>query len=241
MRIDGRRTDELRPLKLELGYTRYAEGSVLITQGQTIVLCNATVEDRLPPWMSRQASGDDAERGWVTAEYGMLPRSTHTRTARETTPQARTQEIRRLIARSLRAGVDLNLLGKRQILVDCDVLQADGGTRTASITGGYVALALALRKLIAAGVVPARVMLSPVAAVSAGVLGGEPLSDLCYEEDARAEVDFNIVMNGAGRFIELQGTAEAEPFDRRMLNCLLDLASVGIGELLRAQRLALEP
>ena len=245
MRIDGRRTDELRPLKLELGYTRYAEGSVLIAQGQTVVLCNATVEDRLPPWMqraeSRGAAGEEGERGWVTAEYSMLPRSTHTRTQRETTPQPRTQEIRRLIARSLRASVDLSLLGRRQILVDCDVLQADGGTRTASITGGYVALALALRKLIAAGTVPAKAMLSPVAAVSAGILGGQPLLDLCYEEDARAEVDFNIVMNGEGRFIELQGTAEADPFDRAMLNRLLDLAAVGIGGLLRTQREALEP
>jgi len=245
MRIDGRRTDELRPLKLELGYTRYAEGSVLIAQGQTVVLCNATVEDRLPPWMqraeSRGAGGEEGERGWVTAEYSMLPRSTHTRTQRETTPQPRTQEIRRLIARSLRASVDLSLLGRRQILVDCDVLQADGGTRTASITGGYVALALALRKLIAAGTVPAKAMLSPVAAVSAGILGGQPLLDLCYEEDARAEVDFNIVMNGEGRFIELQGTAEADPFDRAMLNRLLDLAAVGIGGLLRTQREALEP
>jgi ribonuclease PH len=236
MRIDGRRVDELRPLKLELGYTRYAEGSVLITQGQTVVLCNATVEDRLPPWMQRE----EGERGWVTAEYSMLPRSTHTRTARETTPQARTQEIRRLIARSLRAGVDLNALGRRQIIVDCDVLQADGGTRTASITGGYLALALALRKLIAAGTIPAQVILSPVAAVSAGILGGEPLLDLCYEEDARAEVDFNIVMNGEGRFIELQGTAEADPFDRVLLNRLLDLAAGGIGGLLRVQREALE-
>jgi ribonuclease PH len=236
MRIDGRRTDELRPLKLDIGYTRYAEGSVLITQGHTVVLCNATVEHRLPAWMQSQ----EGERGWVTAEYSMLPRSTHTRTPRETTPQARTQEIRRLIGRSLRASVNLDLLGRRQIIVDCDVLQADGGTRTASITGGYVALALALRKLVAAGTTPANVMLSPVAAVSAGVVGGEALLDLCYEEDARAEVDFNIVMNGEGRFIELQGTAEADPFDRILLNRLLDLAAQGIGNLLQAQREALE-
>jgi ribonuclease PH len=171
----------------------------------------------------------------------MLPRSTHSRTPRETTPQARTQEIRRLIGRSLRAGVDLDLLGRRQVIVDCDVLQADGGTRTASITGGYVALALALRKLIAGGAMPSRAMLSPVAAVSAGILGGEPLLDLCYKEDARAEVDFNIVMNGEGRFIELQGTAEAAPFDRVLLNRLLDLAAQGIGDLLQTQRAALEP
>jgi ribonuclease PH len=235
MRNDGRRTDELRPIRMETGYTRYAEGSVLISQGHTIVLCNATVEDRLPPWMQRA----DGERGWVTAEYSMLPRSTHSRTPRETTPQPRTQEIRRLIGRSLRASVTLDLLGRRQIIVDCDVLQADGGTRTASVTGGYVALALALRKLIDAGVVPAKAMASPVAAVSAGILGGEPLLDLCYEEDARAEVDFNLVMNGEGCFIELQGTAEANPFDRVMLNHLLDLASGGIGGLLQAQRQAL--
>ena len=142
MRVDGRRTDELRPVRIEVGYTRYAEGSVLITQGQTIVLCNATVEDRLPPWMVSSTSPQE-ERGWVTAEYSMLPRSTHTRTRRETTPQPRTQEIRRIVARSLRAAVDLSLLGRRQVIVDCDVLQADGGTRTASVTGGYVALALA--------------------------------------------------------------------------------------------------
>jgi ribonuclease PH len=240
MRIDGRRTDELRPLKLELGYTRYAEGSVLITQGQTVVLCNASVEDRVPAWMQRAESGGETERGWITAEYSMLPRSTHTRTPRETTPQARTQEIRRLIARSLRAAVDLDELGRRQILVDCDVLQADGGTRTASITGGYVALVLALRKLVAEGAVPPTAMRSPVAAVSAGVVGGEPLLDLCYEEDARADVDFNIVMNAEGRFIELQGTAEADPFDRDMLSRLLDLAFGGIGQLLRAQTAALE-
>jgi ribonuclease PH len=237
MRIEGRRSDELRPLRLETGYTRYAEGSVLITQGNTVVLCNATVEDRLPPWMQRA----EGERGWVTAEYSMLPRSTHSRTPRETTPQARTQEIRRLIGRSLRASVHLHLLGRRQIIVDCDVLQADGGTRTASVTGGYVALALALRKLIDAGAAPAGVMASPVAAVSAGIVGGEPLLDLCYEEDVRAETDFNIVMNGEGRFIELQGTAEANPFDRSLLNRLLDLAAGGIGGLLRAQSEALAP
>ncbi len=235
MRIDGRRSDELRPVKIELGYTRYAEGSALITQGQTVVLCNASIEDRLPAWMQRE----EGERGWVTAEYAMLPRSTHTRTPRETIPQPRTQEIRRLIARSLRASVDLEMLGKRQIIVDCDVLQADGGTRTASITGGYLALALALRRLIAAGEVPAGVMLAPVAAVSVGVADGEPLLDLCYDEDARAAVDLNVVMNRDGRFIELQGTAERQPFDRAMLNRLLDLAAAGIGELLRVQHEAL--
>ncbi|PKO22637.1 MAG: ribonuclease PH [Chloroflexi bacterium HGW-Chloroflexi-1] len=236
MRIDGRRTDALRPVKLELGYTAYAEGSVLITQGRTAVLCNATVEDRLPAWLLREG----AEHGWVTAEYGMLPRSTHTRSPRETTPQARTQEIRRLIARSLRAAVDLNLLGRRQIVVDCDVLQADGSTRTASVTGGYVALALALRKLIAAGDVRPEIMLAPVAAVSVGVVAGQALLDLCYEEDVRTEVDLNAVMNADGRFVELQGTAEGQPFDRATLNRLLDLAAGGIGDLLRAQRAVLD-
>jgi ribonuclease PH len=231
MRHDGRRTNQLRPVRLEPGYTRYAEGSVLISQGQTVVLCNATVEERLPPWLLTPGE----ERGWVTAEYSLLPRSTHTRTARETTPQARTQEIRRLIGRSLRAAVDLRLLGKRQVIVDCDVLQADGGTRTAAVTGGYVALALAVRKLIAAGAVPAEALLAPVAAVSVGVVGGEALLDLSYDEDVSADVDLNAVMNRAGRFIELQGTAEREPFDRAMLSRLLDLAAGGIGDLLCAQ------
>lgn len=235
MRTDGRRTDQLRPLKLEPGYTRYAEGSVLITQGNTVVLCNATVDDRLPPWMLRE----NGDRGWVTGEYAMLPRATHTRSQRETTPQARTQEIRRLIGRSLRAAVNLDLLGRRQIIVDCDVIQADGGTRTASVTGGYVALALALRKLIAAGTVPPETLLAPVAAVSVGIVNGEPLLDLAYDEDLRAEVDMNIVMNAAGRYVEVQGTAEHQPFDRTALNRLLDLAAAGIGELLAAQREAL--
>lgn len=203
-----------------------------MTQGDTVVLCNATVDEQLPPWMMRARE----ERGWVTAEYAMLPRSTLTRTQRETTPQARTQEIRRLIGRSLRAAVNLELLGKRQIIVDCDVLQADGGTRTASVTGGYVALALAARKLIANGTVPQGALLAPVAAVSVGVVRGEPLLDLCYEEDLHADVDMNVVMNRDGRFIEVQGTAEHNPFDRAMLNRLLDLATGGVGELLQMQQ-----
>jgi ribonuclease PH len=234
MRGDNRRSDELRPVRLELGYTRWAEGSVLVTQGDTVVLCNATVEDRLPPWMK-----DEKNRGWVTAEYAMLPRSTHTRSLRETTPQARTQEIRRLVGRSLRAAVNLDLLPRRQIIVDCDVLQADGGTRTASITGGYVALVLALRRLMAEQVAPSDILLSPVAAISAGVIDGEPLLDLCYAEDVRAEADFNIVMNGEGRYIEVQGTAEHKPFDRTMLDRLLNMAAGGIGTLLALQREAL--
>jgi ribonuclease PH len=235
MRVDGRRSEELRPVRLELGYTRYAEGSVLISQGQTVVLCNASVEERLPSWM--QSNGQVG--GWVTAEYSLLPRSTHTRTPRETTPQARTQEIRRIVARSLRAAVDLSVLGRRQVIVDCDVLQADAGTRTASVTGGYVALVLALRKLVDAGLVPAGVFLSPVAAVSVGVMDGESLLDLCYQEDVRADVDLNLVMNRDGRYIDLQGTAEHQPFDRATLTGLLDLAAGGIGELLRVQQAAL--
>lgn len=235
MRVDRRRTDQLRPVKLEIGYTRWAEGSVLVTQGETVVLCNATIDEQLPPWMLRARE----ERGWVTAEYAMLPRSTLTRTPRETTPQPRTQEIRRLIGRSLRAAVNLELLGKRQIIVDCDVLQADGGTRTAAVTGGYVALALALRKIVAGGYAPPATQLAPVAAVSVGVVDGEPLLDLCYDEDLRAEVDMNVVMNRDGRFIELQGTAEHKPFDRAALNRLLDLAAGGVGELLRIQEDAL--
>jgi ribonuclease PH len=219
-----------------LGYTRYAEGSVLVSQGNTRVLCNATVEDRLPRWMVER--GD--KRGWVTAEYGMLPRSTHTRTPRETgVPQARTQEIKRLIGRSLRAAVNLELLGQRQVTVDCDVLQADGGTRTAAVTGGYVALALALRGVIAAGRAAPAVLASPVAAVSVGMVDGEGFLDLCYEEDSQAEVDLNLVMNGEGRIIELQGTAERRPFERGTLNHLLDLATEGIGRLLELQRAAL--
>jgi len=233
MRIDGRRPNELRAVTMEPGYTRYAEGSVLISQGNTRVLCNATVEERLPRWL--QESGQ--KRGWVTAEYAMLPRSTHTRTPRETlTPQSRTMEIRRLVGRSLRAAVDLNLLGQRQVIVDCDVLQADGGTRTAAVTGGYVALCLALRRLINAGEVRPEVLVSPVAAVSVGIVDGEPLLDLCYEEDSAAQVDMNLVMNGQGRMVELQGTAEQRPFDRATLNGLLDLAETGIGHLLELQR-----
>jgi len=236
MRSDHRRTDELRPVQLEIGYSRYAEGSCLITQGDTVVLCNATIEEKLPVWMQREPS----ERGWVTAEYSMLPRSTLTRTPRETTPQARTQEIRRVIARSLRAAVDLDRLGRRQIIVDCDVLQADGGTRTASVTGGYVALALAVRRLTEAGLVGPGVLRAAVAAVSVGVVGSEPMLDLCYEEDFRAEVDMNAVMNAEGRFIEVQGTAESQPFDRATLDRLLELAASGIGALLSLQQAALQ-
>jgi ribonuclease PH len=232
MRSDGRRPDELRPVSLTPGYIKYPEGSVLVTFGDTRVLCNVTVEDRLPAWLFRSRE----RHGWVTAEYALLPRATQLRTERETRGlRGRTQEIRRLIARSLRAAVDLDLLGERQCIVDCDVLQADGGTRTAAITGGYVALALAIRKLAGDGVVPPETLRRSVAAVSVGIVDGEPLLDLNYNEDNRADVDLNVVMAGDGRFVEVQGTAEGEPFDRAAVDAMLDLAQSGIQQLVKIQ------
>lgn len=232
-RKDGRRADELRPIQITTGFSKYAEGSALICLGDTHVLCNVTVEDSVPAY--RLGKG-----GWVTAEYALLPRSTLTRTPRETAGlTARTQEIRRLIGRSLRASVDLALLGERTFIADCDVLQADGGTRTAAITGAYVALAIAVRRLIAAGEVDARALLAPVAAVSVGMVGGELLLDLCYAEDMAADVDFNVVMNAKGHYVEVQGTAEGRPFSHSDLLRLLDLAQRGIGRLLAAQEQAL--
>lgn len=236
MRIDGRKAGQLRPVAITSGYIAYPEGSVLIAMGGTRVLCNVTVEPGVPNWMRAQG----VPGGWVTGEYALLPRATHTRTPRETHgPGGRTHEIRRLIGRSLRAAVDLEQLGARTCIVDCDVLQADGGTRTAAITGGYVALALALDKLIQAGQLPPEVLKSQVAAISAGLVAGEPLLDLCYAEDVQAGVDINVVMNSAGEFIEVQGTAEGDPFSRAALDQLLDLAYKGIGELLAIQRAAL--
>ncbi|MBC8446842.1 MAG: ribonuclease PH, partial [Chloroflexi bacterium] len=215
MRKDERAADELRPVQLTLDYVQYAEGSVLIAMGGTRVLCNVSVEDRLPRWLLNQSGG---KQGWLTAEYALLPRSTHTRTPRETQGlRGRTQEIRRFIGRSLRAAVNLELLGERQLMVDCDVLQADGGTRTAAVTGGYVAVALALRRLIVQGAVPAGVLRTPVAAVSVGVVDGLPLLDLDYGEDSRAAVDGNVVMTAAGELVEAQFTAEGRPFDRAAL------------------------
>jgi ribonuclease PH len=235
MRRDGRAWDEMRPVRFSPGFVEYAEGSVLTGFGGTRVLCNATVEPSVPAW--RQGSG----AGWVTAEYALLPRSTQRRTRRETMGlRGRTQEIQRLIGRSLRMGVDLELLGERTIIVDCDVLQADGGTRTASITGGYVALALAIRELIAQKVVPAQVLVTPVAAISLGLVEGELLLDLDYEEDSAAMADFNLVMTGDGRLVEVQGTAEAAPFDRAALDAVLDLAAHGIEQLLAQQQQVLE-
>ena len=233
-RVDGRACDALRPVTITTNYVSYPEGSALIEMGQTRVLCNASVTPNVPPWLAGTG------RGWVTAEYALLPRSTHTRTPRETSGLGgRTHEIRRLIGRSLRAGVDLERLGERQIIVDCDVIQADGGTRTAAITGGYVALALALRRLVRDGQVSPEVLVTSVAAVSAGVVDGAAMVDLCYEEDHRADVDFNVVMTGQGRFVEVQGTAERHPFDRRSMDELLELAVRGIEQLLEGQRQAL--
>lgn len=235
IRTDGRRPAELRPLTITPGYLQHAEGSALIDMGETRVLCAVSVEDRIP----RFALGSGS--GWITAEYGMLPRSTHTRTPRETSGRSgRTAEIQRLIGRSLRSVTKLDLLGERTFVVDCDVIKADGGTRTAAITGAYVALAQALDKLIRAEKLRAYPVRCAVAAVSAGILDGVPLLDLNYEEDFRAAADFNIVMTEAGEFPEIQGTGEAHPFTRAEMNDLLDLAETGIRRLFDAQRSVLE-
>jgi ribonuclease PH len=235
-RPDGRPADELRPISIELGVQDWAEGSVLFSQGRTKVLVAASVLEESPRWM--RGTG----RGWVTAEYGMLPRATAERTSREVTrgrPSGRTQEIQRLIGRSLRAVTDLSRLGERTITIDCDVLLADAGTRCASISAGYLALAQAVRMLEETGVAKAGVLTDTVAAVSVGIVGGAPLLDLSYEEDAGAEVDCNVVMTGAGALVEVQGTAEGLPFSRAELDTLLDLAEAGIKRLTQAQRDAL--
>ena len=237
MRPSGRAPEELRTISLTRGFTNHAEGSVLVEFGQTRVLCTASVEDRVPPWLRNK------NRGWVTAEYGMLPRATGSRNDREAArgrQQGRTIEIQRLIGRSLRAVVDLEALGERRIVVDCDVLQADGGTRTASITGGYVALAEAIGMLMKAGKVRRNPLHGHVAAVSVGIYQGTPVLDLDYAEDSEAETDMNVVMNDAGHFIEVQGTAEGHAFRRAELDSMLDLASDGIASLIQAQRTALE-
>ena len=235
-RTDGRANDELRPVAWELGYQEWADGSVLLSMGKTRVLVAASVSDDAPRWL--KGTG----KGWVTGEYSMLPRATSERSPREVNkgrPGGRTQEIQRLIGRSLRSVTDLGKLGERTITIDCDVLQADAGTRTASITGGYVALALAVRGLARAGLVSDDVLTDSVAAVSAGMVGGEARLDLCYEEDAGADVDFNVVMTGSGDLVEVQGTAEGQPFTRAELEALLDLAGSGIAELTKLQREAL--
>lgn len=237
MSTPARQPDELRPVSFELDYTKYAEGSVLVSMGNTKVLCNASVEEKLPPWL-RYAK---KRHGWVTAEYSMLPRSTHDRSRRETgAPKGRTQEIQRLIARSLRGAVDLEMLGERQITVDCDVLQADGGTRTASITGGYVALALAVKRLQKRELVKLGTLNQPLAAVSVGIVDGLAYLDLDYQLDVNADVDMNVVMTADGRFMEVQGTAEGAPFDKGALDAMLFLADMGIKQLLAKQAEALE-
>ncbi|MEU0453077.1 ribonuclease PH [Streptomyces sp. NPDC006129] len=238
-RIDGRTPQQLRPITIERGWSKHAEGSVLVSFGDTKVFCTASVTEGVPRW--RKGSGE----GWVTAEYSMLPRSTNTRGDRESVKGrigGRTHEISRLIGRSLRAVIDYKALGENTIVLDCDVLQADGGTRTAAITGAYVALADAVawaqrKKLIKAGRQP---LTGTVSAVSVGIVGGVPLLDLCYEEDVKAETDMNVVCTGDGRFVEIQGTAEAEPFAREELNALLDLAVAGCTELAAHQRTALD-
>jgi len=235
-RPDGRAARELRPVSWELGYQECADGSVLFSMGKTRVLIAASVADEAPRWLKGTGSG------WVTGEYSMLPRATQERSPREVNkgrPGGRTQEIQRLIGRSLRAVTDLERLGERTITIDCDVLQADAGTRTASITGGYIALALAVRGLADRRLVPEDLLTDSVAAVSVGMVEGEPRLDLCYEEDAGADVDFNVVMTGAGSFVEVQGTAEGQAFTRAELDTLLDLAATGIVELTKVQREAL--
>ncbi len=236
-RFDGRLPNHLRPIQFETNFTKWAEGSVLTKFGDTHVLCNVSLEDSLPGWLKYS----DNPHGWLTAEYAMLPRSTQTRTRREQRwPKGRTQEISRLIGRSLRMAVDLDVLGERTLTIDCDVLQADGGTRTAAITGGYVATALALKPLIAAGELPETVLRNQVAAISVGIVAGESLLDLPYVEDVAAEADFNVVMTAAGDLIEVQGTAEKEPFPRAKLDELVDLAALGIAELTKMQTAVLE-
>jgi ribonuclease PH len=232
-REDGRALDELRPVAFVRDFTEFAPGSVLVTMGRTKVLCTASLEDRVPPWM--RGSG----RGWVTAEYSMLPGSTPERVDREAArgrQSGRTQEIQRLIGRSLRSVCDLVALGENQVTVDCDVLQADGGTRTASICGAYVALHDAFSRLMPARVLSGHPLIDEVAAVSVGVVDGVPMLDLPYAEDSRADVDMNVVMTGSGRFVEVQGTAERTPFTRDELDELLDLAGGGITRLVEAQR-----
>lgn len=232
-RTDGRAPDELRPARITPGYLPYAEGSVLIEMGNTRVVCAASLEDRVPPFLR------NAGQGWLTAEYSMLPRATQTRTARETGrggPSGRTHEIQRLIGRSLRAVADMRALGERTITIDCDVLQADGGTRTAAITGAYVAFALASQHLLRSGKISRPLTTNQVAAISVGIVDSVPLLDLKYDEDSRAEVDMNVVCTGDGRFIELQGTAEREPFSRAQMDELVALGTLGIETLIGMQK-----
>ena len=236
MRPSQRQADELRPLRIERNFTRHAEGSVLIRMGDTHVLCTASVEESVPPFLRGKG------QGWVTAEYGMLPRSTHTRSAREAAKgkqTGRTQEIQRLIGRSLRAIIDLKALGERQITLDCDVLQADGGTRCASIIGAWIALWDACEKLVASGKLAENPIRDHVAAISVGIYKGAPVLDLDYPEDSDCDTDMNVIMTGSGGIVELQGTAEGEPFTREQLEQLTDLATAGIARLITEQKSAL--
>jgi len=237
MRPSGRQPDQLRDIRFTRQYTKHAEGSVLVEFGDTRVLCTASIEERIPPWLKGKGEG------WVTAEYGMLPRSTGTRMGREAArgkQGGRTMEIQRLIGRSLRAAIDLKALGERQIMIDCDVIQADGGTRTASITGGFVALHEAMSHLLDKGLIKKNPLYGMVASVSVGIYEGTPVLDLDYAEDSTAETDMNVVMNDAGHFIEVQGTAEGHAFRRDELDAMLDLAQSGISNLITAQKAALE-
>jgi ribonuclease PH len=237
-RPSGRAPDQMRPVRFTRGFARHAEGSILVEFGDTQVLCTASIEEVVPGFLRGKG------QGWVTAEYGMLPRSTHTRNAREAArgkQSGRTQEIQRLIGRALRAVIDLKALGERTLTVDCDVLQADGGTRTAAITGGYVALAEACDKLLKRGAVRASPVHGQVAAISVGIVAGTPVIDLDYAEDSQAETDMNVVMNNGGAFVEVQGTAEGHAFRRHELDALLDLATSGVGQLFGLQAQALAP
>ena len=237
MRANGRKPDQMRPVRITRGYTRHAEGSVLVEFGETRVLCTASVLDKQPPHLKGLA------QGWVTAEYGMLPRATHTRGDREAArgkQSGRTQEIQRLIGRALRSVVDLGKLGERTIQLDCDVIQADGGTRTAAITGAFVALQDAVDQILKRQLIVHTPVLDFVAAVSVGIHGGMAVLDLDYAEDSGSGTDMNVVMTGSGGLVEVQGTAEGKPFTRREMDAMLDLASKGIGELVAAQRAALE-
>lgn len=232
-RVDGRAYDELRPIKIITGYQSFAEGSALIKLGKTHVLCSVSVEERVPPFLKGSGTG------WITAEYAMLPRATATRTQRDSTVGhvgGRNQEIQRLIGRSLRAVSDLGALGERTLIVDCDVIQADGGTRTAAITGAYVALHLAMEKLMNMGILSSIPLKCAVAATSVGIVNTYMMMDLCYDEDAQAAVDFNVVMTSKGEFVEVQGTAEGKPFSHEVINDLLSLAEKGIRQLFQAQQ-----
>ena len=234
-RLDGRANDELRPVRIIPGFQHYAEGSALIELGKTKVICAVSVEDRVPAFLRGEG------QGWITAEYAMLPRSTSTRTPREEgRVGGRSHEIQRLIGRSLRAVTDLDALGERTLVVDCDVLQADGGTRTAAITGSYVALVQALNTLKEMGYIASLPIKSAVAATSVGIVAGELLLDLCYDEDSWADVDFNVVMTSEGQFVEIQGTAEMSPFSKESIDSLLSLAERGIARLFEAQKAAIE-